>query len=101
MHRPCLVVFGSLNRAWTMFGSTMVTGYPGRSSLLWPGELVIRSTIMYRGEGKTDNPYESVVSKWAYVKELATMNTRGRGEWSLLGYTWRGNVVGDREKGRP
>ena len=54
MHRPCLVVFGNLDRAQAMFGSTMVTGYPGQSSLLWPGELVIRSTIMYGGEVKTD-----------------------------------------------
>ena len=52
MHRPCLVMFGSLDRAQTMFGSTMVTGYPERSGPLWPGELVIGSTIMYGGEGK-------------------------------------------------
>ena len=43
MHRPCLVVFGSLDRARTMFGSTTVTGYPGRSGPPWPGELVIGS----------------------------------------------------------
>ena len=52
MHRPCLVVFGSLDRAQAMFGSTMVIGYPGLSGLLWPGELVIGSTIMYGGKGK-------------------------------------------------
>ena len=60
-----------------MFGSTMVTGYPGRSSPPWPGELVIGSTITYGEEGKKVSPYESVVGEWAYVKELATMNTRG------------------------
>ena len=37
-----------------------------------------------------------MVGEWAYVKELATMNTREGGEWSLLGSTSRGNVVGDR-----
>ena len=41
---------------------------------------------------------KSVVGEWAYVKELATMNTREGGEWSLLGSTLRGNVVGDGEK---
>ena len=35
-----------------MFGSTMVTGYPGRSGPLWPGEVVIGSTVMYREEVK-------------------------------------------------
>ena len=39
-----------------------------------------------------------MVGEWAYVKELATVN-RGRGEWSLLGRTQRGNVVRNREKG--
>ena len=48
MHRPCLPVFGNLDHAWTMFGSTMVTGYLEQSGLLWPGELVIRSTITCR-----------------------------------------------------
>ena len=52
MHRPCLVVFGSLDRARTMFGSTMVTGYPGRSGPPWPGELVIGSTVAYGREGR-------------------------------------------------
>ena len=63
-----------------MFGSTVVTGYPGWSSPLWPGELVIRSTIMYGGEVKLISPYESVVGGWAYVKELAMTNTKERGE---------------------
>ena len=63
-----------------MFGSTMVTGYPGQSGLLWLGELVIKSTIMYGGEGKAISLYESVVSGWAYVKELATTNIKERGE---------------------
>ena len=53
MHRPCLVVFGSPDCARAMFGSTMVTGYPGWSGLPWPGELVIGSTITY-GEVKID-----------------------------------------------
>ena len=70
-----------------MFRSTMVTGYPGRSGPPWPGELVIRSTITYRGEGKWVSPYGFVVGEWAYVKELATMNTKGGGEWGLLGST--------------
>ena len=35
-----------------MFGSTMVTGYPGWSGLPWPGEVVIGSTIMYGEEVK-------------------------------------------------
>ena len=35
--------------------------------------------------GEKVSPYESVVGEWAYVKELATMNTREGGEWSLLG----------------
>ena len=52
MHKPCLVVFGSLDHARAMFGSTMVTGYPGRSGPLWLGELAIRSTITYGGEGE-------------------------------------------------
>ena len=39
------------------------------------------------------------VGKWAYIKELTAMNMRGKGEWSPLGYTWRGNIVGYREKG--
>ena len=80
-------MFGSLDHAWAMFGSTMVTGYLGRSGPPWPGELVIGSTITYRGEGKWLSPYESVVGEWAYVKELATMNTREGGEWGLLGST--------------
>ena len=58
----------------------MVTGYPGRSGPPWPGELVIGSTITYGGEGEKVSLYESVVSEWAYVKELATMNTREGGE---------------------
>ena len=45
-------MFGSLDCAQAMFGSTMVTGYPGQSGLLWPGELVIGSTITYGGEEK-------------------------------------------------
>ena len=55
MHRPCLSVFGNLDCAWTMFRSTMVTGYPGQSGPLWLGELVIESTITYgeRGMGLT------------------------------------------------
>ena len=39
-----------------------------------------------------------MVGEWAYVKELATMSTREGGEWSLLGSTLRGSVVGDRKK---
>ena len=73
-------MFGSLDRAQTMFRSTMVTGYPGRSGLPWPEELVIGSTITYGGEGKWVSPYESVVSGWAYVKELAMTNTKERRE---------------------
>ena len=61
-----------------MFGFTVVTGYPGRSGPPWPGELVIGSTIMYGGEGKSISPYESVVGGWAYVKELAVTNTKER-----------------------
>ena len=63
-----------------MFGSTVVTGYPGRSGPPWLGELVIRSTIMYRGEVNRVSPYEFVVGEWAYVKELAMTNTGVRGE---------------------
>ena len=63
-----------------MFESTMITGYPGRSGPPWLGELVIGSTITYGGEGKSISPYESVVSGWAYVKELAATNTKERGE---------------------
>ena len=82
-----MVVFGNLDYAWAMFSSTVATGYPGRSGPPWPGELVIGSTITYGGEGKKVSPYESVVGEWAYVKELATMNTREGGEWGLLGRT--------------
>ena len=39
-----------------------------------------------------------MVGKWAYIKELAAMNTRGRGEWSLLGYTQKGNVAKNGEE---
>ena len=39
-----------------------------------------------------------MVGEWAYVKELATMNTREGGEWSLLGNTRRGNVVRGRRR---
>ena len=60
-----------------MFGSTMVTGSPGWSGPPWPGELVIGSTITYGGEGKYLSPDESVVGEWAYVKELAMMDTKG------------------------
>ena len=49
-----LVVFGNLDRARAIFGSTMVIGYPGRSGPLWPEELVIGSTTMYRGEVEMD-----------------------------------------------
>ena len=45
------------------------------------------------------SPYESVVGGWAYVKELATTNTKERGEWGLLGSMRKGNVVRDRERG--
>ena len=80
-----MVVFGSLDRAQTMFGSTMVTGYPGRSGLPWPGELVIGSTITCGGGVKWLSLYESVVGEWAYVKELATMNTEEEGgEWGSI-----------------
>ena len=54
MHGPYLVVFGNLDCARAMFGSTTVTGYPGQSGSLWLGELVIGSTITYRGEVKID-----------------------------------------------
>ena len=54
MHRPCLVVFGKLDRARAKLGSTMVTSYPGQSGLPWPGELVIRSTITYGEEVRID-----------------------------------------------
>ena len=80
MHRSCLVVCSSLDCARAMFGSTVVTGYPGRSGPPWPGELVIGSTITYRGEGRWISLYGSVVGEWAYVKELAVANTKGRGE---------------------
>ena len=83
------------DHAQAMFRSTMVTGYPGPSSPPWLGELVIRSTITYRGGVEID---KSMVSEWAYVKELATMNTRGKGERSLLSCIQRENVVSDREK---
>ena len=73
MHRPCLSMFGNLNHAWAMFGSTMVTGYPGRSGPLWLRELVIISTITYREGGEIG---KFIVVRWAYVKELATTNTR-------------------------
>ena len=73
-------MFGSLDHAWAMFGSTMVTSYPGRSGPQWLGELVIGSTITYRGEGRLISPYESVVGGWAYIKELATTNTKERGK---------------------
>ena len=80
-HRPHLaVVFGNLDHAWAMFRFTMVTSYPGQSGPPWPGELVIGSTITYRGEGKWVSPYGFVVGEWAYVKELAATNTRMRGE---------------------
>ena len=69
-----------------MFGSTMVTGYPGQSGLPWPGELVIGSTITYGGV-KWLSPYESVVGEWAYVKELAMMNTKKGKNGGLLGST--------------
>ena len=39
-----------------------------------------------------------MVSEWAYVKELATVDTREGGEWGLLGSMLRGNVMGDRRK---
>ena len=59
-----------------MFRLTIVTGYPEQSSLPWPGELVIRSTITYGGG---DEISESMVIRWACVKELATVNM-GRDE---------------------
>ena len=68
----------------------MVTGYPGQSGPLWLGELVIGSTIMYRGEGKSISPYESVVGGWAYIKELATTNTKERGEIGSIGQYVKG-----------
>ena len=42
---------------------------------------------------------KSIVGRWAYIKKLAMMNTRGRGGWSLLGCTQRGDVARNREKG--
>ena len=39
-----------------------------------------------RGRKKV-SPYRSVVGEWAYVKELAIMNTKEGGEWGLLGST--------------
>ena len=44
---------------------------------------------VWRGRKKV-SPYESVVGEWAYVKELATVNTREGGEWSLLGLYVKG-----------
>ena len=44
---------------------------------------------------KIDKP---MVGRWAYIKELATTNTRGRGEWSSLGYTQRGIIAKNGEK---
>ena len=52
MHRLYLSVFGNLDHTQAMFGSTMVTSYPGQSSLPWLGELVIGSTITCREEVK-------------------------------------------------
>ena len=54
-------MFGNLDHAWAMFGTTMVTGYPGWSGLLWLGELVIGSTIMYGGEVKIDTVHCRIV----------------------------------------
>ena len=45
---------------------------------------MIGSTITYRGGVKWLSPYESVVGEWAYVKELATMNTKKEGEWGSI-----------------
>ena len=70
-----------------MFRSTMVTGHPGQSGPPWPGELVIKSTIRYREKGKMN---KSMVARWAYVKELAAANTRGRG----IGVIVRNSVLG-------
>ena len=81
MHRPCLSVFCNLDRAWAMFRSTMVTGYPGWSGSPWLGELVIRSTVVY-GRGEIS---KFVVVRWAYIKELATSNTGRDGIRGLLG----------------
>ena len=39
-----------------------------------------------------------MVGEWAYVEELATMNTREGGEWSLLGGTLRGKESVHSEK---
>ena len=58
-----------------MFGLTMVTSYLGWSGLLWLGELVIGSTIMY---GERSEIGEPMVVRWACVKKLATANM---GEW--------------------
>ena len=68
MHRPCLSVFDNLDYAWAMFRSTMVTGYLGRSSLLWPGELVIRSTITY-GEEVVSIGGKYFLAVWPAVAE--------------------------------
>ena len=35
---------------------------------------------VWRGGEKWISPHESVVGKWACIKELAVTNTRGRGE---------------------
>ena len=83
MHRPCLSVFGNSNHARTVFGLTMVTGYPGKSGPLWPGELVIRSTITYGGGSGID---KSMVVRWAYIKELAVTNTREKGIGIITSY---------------
>ena len=77
----------------------MVTGYPGQSGPPWPGELVIGSTITYGEEGEKVSPYGSVVGEWAYIKELATMNTRERGRMESIRLYVKGNVVRDRKGG--
>ena len=69
-------MFGNLDRAQAMFGSTVVTGYPGRARRVSDQ---INHHIWRGGEGWI-SPHESVVGEWAYVKELAVMDTRGRGE---------------------
>ena len=48
--------------------------------------VVIGSTVTYRERDKID---KSMVAKWAYVQELAAVNTEGDGNKGSLGHVYR------------
>ena len=68
-----VITYYSLVVAWEVFWASRQS-----PSLLDPSAEVVLT--VWRGGEEWISLHESVVGKWAYIKELAVTNIRGRGE---------------------